>query len=165
MLPVWYSILLIIFIHMNKNFRYNPFECHNTADQMHLPTMSPRVFNVVQSPSSDREETTVNDQVKNKDFKDVVKWPGDRYFTELILSAKKHPPHKAAVLRTYHLFYDKALFEELQAQLFNWLTRCLETTYSLLHHPVLMRNGRCLILIHLHRNEWHSQMIEEPGKG
>ena len=44
--------------------RYNPFECHNTADQMHLPTMSPRVFAVVQSPSSDREETTVNDQVR-----------------------------------------------------------------------------------------------------
>jgi len=43
-----------------SGIRYNPFESHDTVDQLHLHCMSPSVFAVVQSPSS--QETTVNDQ-------------------------------------------------------------------------------------------------------
>ena len=37
----------------SSGIRYNPFESNQTADHLHLPTVSPRVFAVVASPSDE----------------------------------------------------------------------------------------------------------------
>jgi len=47
----------------SSGVRFNPFESHNTADLLHLPTMSPGVFATTISPSC--EESTVNGQFWN----------------------------------------------------------------------------------------------------
>jgi len=47
----------------SSGVRFNPFESHNTADMLHLPTMSPGLFATTISPSC--EESTVNGQFWN----------------------------------------------------------------------------------------------------
>jgi len=45
-----------------SGIRYNPFESHHTAEALHLPLLSPRIFHIVESPS---KEESVNGRFWN----------------------------------------------------------------------------------------------------